>query len=51
MLKEITSNVETNNTSEEEVPSLRRIRAEEAAADKDSRILGMDYPSGIMLAD
>ena len=49
MPKEITSNVEFNDTAELTGLSLSRIRVEEATTDKDSRILGMDYPSGILV--
>ena len=51
MPTELTSNIQLNDTAEKEVPSLYRIRVEEAATDQDSRILGMDYPSGIVLGD
>ena len=51
MPKEMTSNVELNDTAEMNGLSLNRIRVGEVTSDKDSRILGMDYPSGILVSD
>jgi hypothetical protein len=51
MQKEITSNVELNPSTEKKGLSLDRIRVEQATTDNDSRILGMDYPSGILVSD
>ncbi len=50
MKTEITSNVELTETTESKGLTLKRARVEEATADKD-RILGMDYPSGILVSD
>jgi len=50
MKTEITSNVELTETTEIKGLTLKRARVEEATADKD-RILGMDYPSGILVSD
>ena len=49
MPTELTSNLDPRNTAEKEVPSLYRIRVEEAATDQDSSILGMDYPAGVVI--
>jgi hypothetical protein len=39
------------DNSEKKGLTLRRIRIEEAKPDNDGRILGMDYPSGLLLSD
>jgi hypothetical protein len=49
MKTEITSNIATEITESKGL-TLKRARVEEATADKD-RILGMDYPAGIILTD
>ena len=49
MPNELTSNLDPKNNVEKEVPSLYRIRVEEAATDPDSSILGMDYPAGVII--
>jgi hypothetical protein len=51
MPTELTSNVAPNDNTEKEGLSLYRIRIEGATNDPDSRILGMDYPSGILIGD
>jgi len=50
MKTEITSNVELIESTESKGLTLKRIRVEDATADNE-RILGMDYPSGIIVGD
>ena len=50
MKTEIISNIEPTERTESKGLTLKRARVEEATADKD-RILGMDYPAGILLSD
>ena len=51
MPQKITSTIELNDTAETKGLFLDRvsIELEEAKSEKDSRILGMDYPSGILI--
>ena len=50
MKTEITSNFELTESTEGKGLTLRRTRVEEATADNE-RILGKDYPSGIIITD
>ena len=50
MPTELTSNIALNDNAEKNSLSLNRVRVEEVTSDKDS-ILGMDYPSGILIMD
>ena len=50
MATELTSNVELNENPENKGLCLNRFRLEEVKSEKDS-ILGMDYPSGILVMD
>jgi len=51
MPTEIKPTVEAAENSENKGLTLRRIRIEEAKSDNDGRILGMDYPSGLLISD
>ena len=48
MPTELTSNIELNDNTEKKSLSLNRVRVE---LDKDSNILGMEHPSGIIVTD
>jgi len=51
MPTEIKLTTELADNSEKKGLTLRRILVEEASSDRDKRILGMDYPSGILISD
>jgi len=51
MPSELTRNIELNDNAEKKGLCLNRVPVEEATICKDSRILGMDYPSGILVSD
>lgn len=48
MATELSTNIELNDNAEKKSLSLNRVRVE---LDKDSNILRMDLPSGILLTD
>ncbi len=50
MKTEITSSLELTETTESKSLTLKRVRFDEATADKDG-MPGMDYPSGIIVGD
>ena len=50
MSTELNSNIALNDNTEKNSWCLNRVRVEEVTSDKDS-ILGMDYPSGILIMD
>lgn len=51
MPTEIAPTSELNNNSENQRLSLRRVRVEEAKSNNHESILGMDFPSGILISD
>ena len=50
MSTELNSNIALNDNTENNGLCLNRFRLEEVKSEKDS-ILGMDYPSGILIMD